>query len=98
MSSDTKTPAEQPYAKVVQRIVREEFDAFEARALERERRITAQLLEILGQCKADRDSDKLRIEALEQIVEDHESRLRHLEDAWRNSQAKTDRPPPGEVS
>ncbi len=86
MSADEKTPAENPFAKVVQRIVRQEFDAFERRAMDREERITAQLLEILGVCRAERDSDRLRIDELER-------RVSNLEEIVR-SRADTEPPPP----
>lgn len=91
MITNEKTPAENPYAKIVQRIVREEFQAFEGRLLEREDRIAAavcaRIMPLLSEVREARDSDKLRIDDLER-------RVGHLESVLRRAGADTEPPPP----
>lgn len=90
ISHDEKTPAENPFAKVVERLIRKELHALETRLLEREDRIAAnvvaRIMPILGEVRAERDSDRFEIDELKR-------RVSNLEEIVR-SRADTEPPPP----
>ncbi len=91
MSDDEKTPSESPFARVVQRLIRVEFQAFEGRLLEREDRIAAS---VVARIMPTFNEYRLAQVTLEHRINEYERRLANLEEIVRCSRADTEPPPP----
>ena len=99
MNSDDKTPSENPFAKVVQRLMREELRAFEERMRQgnaaSEDRVAALVVARLMPTFNDL---RLAIQTLEAKYIELERRISNAEEIQRCSRADTEPPPAmGEV-
>ncbi len=90
MSDDNKTPAENPFAKVVQRLMRVELAALEERLLEREDRIAAA---VVARIMPTFTEYRLAQLTSEHRINELERKVANLEEIVRCSRADTEPPP-----
>ncbi len=90
--SDEKTPSENPFAKVVQRLIRSELQAFEERLLEREDRIAAT---VVARIMPTFNEHRLAQLTSEHRINELERKVANLEELVFRARADTEPPPSG---
>ncbi len=92
--SDEKTPAENPFAKIVARLIRDELQEFEERLLEREDRIAAM---VVARLMPTFNEQRLAQLTSEHRINELERKVANLEEIVFRAHADTEPPdaPPG---